>query len=213
MLTLYTTALSANGRKTMAVARYLNLPIEQRIVNVYAGEGQDERYRKINPWGKVPTLVDGEFVLWESNAILMHMSEAHGNYVLSSKDAYKRADILRWLFWESSHWQPILTRIMVQKVAQSLIETSNSKQLSIKWQDVELESHLKVLESNLEVNNFVCGDELTIADFSIAGMTTYFPVCDFPYSNYPAIANWIERLNKISSWSITEDPLWSKANR
>lgn len=94
MLVLYTTAISANGRKALAVAKHLELNIDVRSVDVYRGEGRTADYLKINPSGKVPTLVDEEFILWESNAILVHLAEAHGNFVLSSRDNMTRADIL-----------------------------------------------------------------------------------------------------------------------
>ena len=57
MPTLYTTAVSANGRKALAVARHLSVDIEVRSVNVYRGEGQADWYLRVNPRGKVPTLV------------------------------------------------------------------------------------------------------------------------------------------------------------
>ena len=61
MLTLYITALSANGRKVLAVCRQLELEPEIRDVNVYRGEGRTAEYLAVNPSGKIPTLVDGDF--------------------------------------------------------------------------------------------------------------------------------------------------------
>lgn len=106
MLTLYTTPLSANGRKVLAVSHELALSPEVRLVNVYAGEGRTPEYLAINPSGKMPTLVDGAFVLSESNAILQYLCEAHGDFRLGSRDPEGRARIAQWLFWESAHWQP-----------------------------------------------------------------------------------------------------------
>ncbi len=72
-------------------------------MNVYRGEGRAPEFLAKNPWGKVPTLVDGDFVLWESNAILLYASEAHGEDRLWSREPRERADISRWVFWESAH--------------------------------------------------------------------------------------------------------------
>jgi glutathione S-transferase len=102
MLTLYSTALSANGRKVLAVSRHLELDIEVRLVNVYRGEGRDAGYLAINPTGKIPTLVDGDLTLYESNAILLYLSEAHAGCRLWSRDPKLRARMARWLFWESA---------------------------------------------------------------------------------------------------------------
>ena len=53
MLTLYTTPLSANGRKVQAAGRHLGLDLEIRLVNVYAGEGRTPEYLRVNPTGKI----------------------------------------------------------------------------------------------------------------------------------------------------------------
>ena len=60
---IYATTLSANGRKVLAVSRQLGLNPEIHDVNVYRGEGRTAQYLAINPSGKIPTLIDGEFVL------------------------------------------------------------------------------------------------------------------------------------------------------
>lgn len=211
MLVLYTTAISANGRKALAVAKHLELNIDVRSVDVCRGEGRTADYLKLNPSGKVPTLVDEEFILWESNAILVHLAEAHGNFVLSSRDNMTRADILRWLFWESSHWQPVVTRVLAARVAQILGLVSNAESRDVFWRDAELVSTLCVLGSILERRQFICGDNVTIADFSVAGMTTYFSATGFPSQEYPAIARWIQRMNEISAWTATLVDPWAQS--
>ena len=86
MLKIYATPLSANGRKVLAVSRHLGLNADIHEVNVYRGEGRTPQYLAINPSGKIPTLIDGEFVLTESNAILLYLAEAHGANRLWSRD-------------------------------------------------------------------------------------------------------------------------------
>ena len=107
--TLYATPLSANGRKVLAVSQHVGLTPEIRLVDVYRGEGRTAEYLAINPSGKIPALVEGDFTLTESNAILQYLCEAHGDCRLWSREAKARGAIARWLFWESAHWQPVLT--------------------------------------------------------------------------------------------------------
>ena len=76
MLTLYTTPLSANGRKMLALSRELGLRPQIRRVDVYRGEGRTPEYLAINPSGKIPTLVDGDLTLCESDAIGLYLCEA-----------------------------------------------------------------------------------------------------------------------------------------
>src|SRR4051812_35031274 len=102
MLTLYATPLSANGRKVLAVCHHLGIEPEIIVTNVYQGEGRAPEYLAINPSGKIPTLIDGDFTLSESNAILQCLSEAHGDFQLWFREPRRRADVSRWLFWEAS---------------------------------------------------------------------------------------------------------------
>ena len=85
-LCLYTTALSANGRKVLALVEHLGLDAEIRETNVYAGAGQTESYLAINPQGKIPTLVEGDFRLSESNAILQYLADRHPERRLLDRD-------------------------------------------------------------------------------------------------------------------------------
>jgi len=208
MATLYTTAVSANGRKALALAKQLALDVEVVSVNVYRGEGSAAAYRALNPWGKVPTLVDGELVLWESNAILVYLSEACADFALSVRSHKGRANILRWMFWEASHWQPMLTRVLAPRVAQILFPETGVAPARVVWDDPQLERMLRVLDAVFERDPFVCGPQLSIADFSIAGMTTYFRATGFPEGDYPMIAAWLGRMNQLPGWLATEVEPW-----
>ncbi len=210
MLTLYSTPLSANGRKVLAVARQLEVKANVRLVNVYRGEGRTAQYLSINPTGKIPTLVDGDLTLFESNAILQYLSEAYGDYRLWSRDAKERARIARWLYWESAHWQPILTRILSPCVGHRLLPdivprpsgTSN-------WDAAELPALFNVLDPVLKHSPFLVGEEVSIADFAVAGMVTYFSAARFPFERYEPFAEWYGRIGKLEGWQATQDALWT----
>jgi glutathione S-transferase len=210
MPTLYTTALSANGRKPLAVANHLAIDVTVTSVNVYQGEGQADWYLAVNPWGKVPTLVDGELVLWESNAILVYMSEVYGDFALLSRDGRQRADILRWLFWESSQWQPVLNRVLAPRVRQLLFPDASAPPAVVAWHDTELERLMKVLGTVVDARGFICGSGVSLADFAIAGMTTYFPAADFPEHDYPSVAAWLRRMAEVEAWESTLVDPWRR---
>ena len=212
MLTLYTTPISANGRKVLALVQHLALPVRLTTVNVYQGEGQTATFRAINPSGKVPALVDGDFVLTESNAILAYLSECYGDFSLSSRSHARRADILRWMFWESSHWQPVLTRFLAPRVRQILFPNESTLRAETEWQHAELVTLLSQLEAALVERPFLCG-EMSIADFSIAGMTTYFQATAFPSDRYPALAAWRARMDAVPAWASTACEPWTTAAR
>lgn len=206
---IYTSLLSANGRKPVAVCRYLELEPDIEEIDVYAGEGESAHYLTINPLGKIPTLVDNDVALFESNAILQYIAERYGNYKLLSHNPAKRAKINQWMFWESSHWQPILTQILSGHVAATLFSSHQHNTIDApNWQDVELTRHLQLLEKALMRSKFLCGDFVTLADFSVADMTTYFKATHFPFTRYPALAKWYQRMNELDCWRNTYASPW-----
>jgi glutathione S-transferase len=139
----------------------------------------------------------------------VYLSEFHGNYSLSSTDKYTKTNILKWLFWESSHWQPTLNRVLAPRVGQVLFDRNNSEIVAANWEDPELVILLDYLESLLSTQHFINSDLLTIADYTVAGMTTYFEACKFPKNAYPAIQSWIERMDDIFSRKSTMNALWT----
>jgi glutathione S-transferase len=209
MLKIYATPLSANGRKVLAVSRHLGLNAEIHDVNVYRGAGRDPEYLAINPSGKIPTLVEGEFVLAESNAILLYLAEAHGANELWSGESKQRSRIAQWLFWESAHWQPTLIALLSELVGHRLLpERIPKPQHAPDWRSAPVQPILKTLETGLSANAFLTGTTATIADFAVAGMTTYFRAADFPFQHFPNIAAWQARIESFESWRGTQSPLW-----
>ncbi len=210
MLKLYTTPLSANGRKVLAVSRELRLRPEIHLIDVYRGEGRTAEYLALNPSGKTPTLVDDDFILTESNAILIYLAEAHGGYRLWSRDAQPRSQIARWLFWESAHWQPALIASLTDLVGHRLLpERIPPPRVVPDWNSGLLQPLFKTLEATLSSQSFLAGSDATIADFSVAGMTTYFRAAKFPFHAFPAVFRWCAQIEALESWRATATALWS----
>ena len=209
MLTLYTTPLSANGRKVLAVSHELGLSPEIQLVNVYRGEGRTPEYLAINPFGKIPTLVDGDLTLFESNAILLYLCEAHGDYRLGSREPVQRARIAQWLFWESAHWQPSITPLLSAFVGHRLLpDVLPAPDREPDWSDEPFRSQLASLEAHLAQAPYLVGDELTLADFSVAGMLGYFRAAGFDWDAHPPVADWYARIEARESWRATRTPPW-----
>lgn len=212
MLKIYATPLSANGRKVLAVTRELAANAQIHLVNVYRGEGRTADYLAINPSGKIPTLVDGDFILFESNAILIYLAQGCGNGRLWSSDPQGRARIAQWLFWESAHWQPTLAALLSEQVGHRLLPQVISPPRSAPdWNSASLQPLLKTLETALRAEAFLTAAHPTIADFSVAGMCTYFRVAGFPFHDFPAISRWYVQIEALDSWRATQSPLWAAA--
>jgi len=210
-LKLYSSLLSANGRKVLAVCCALEIDITIEEVNVYAGQGNSLEYLKINPLGQIPVLSDAHIRLSESNAVLIYLSEKYGNMSLYSSIPERRAEINKWLFWESSQWQPLLTTIMAKEIGHKLLpELLDAPQSKPDWNNEQITMQCRYLESVLSEREWLAGDELSLADFSVAAMSTYFKTASFPYNTYPRIAAWLDRLSENEAWQKTEHSLWQQ---
>src|ERR1044071_5323566 len=98
---LYGFPPSPNTWKVRAVAAYLGIPLELELVDLT--KPRTAAYLAINPTGRTPTLVDGDFTLWESNAIMQYVASQTTNS-LWPNDPRVRADITRWQCWQLAHW-------------------------------------------------------------------------------------------------------------
>ena len=121
MPTLYAAPISANARKPLALIDHLGLEVEIRTINVNRGEGQQPAFLANNPDGQIPVLVDGEFVLRESNTILCYLDIGAGATEPAGSDPKDRAELLQWLFWEASAWQPAIVEVLCAHVAHRLL--------------------------------------------------------------------------------------------
>jgi glutathione S-transferase len=209
MFTLYTTPLSANGRKVVATCRQLGLAPEIVDVDVYRGEGQAAGYLAVNRSGKIPVLVEGALTLPESNAILTYVAEAHGDGRLGMRDARGRAEAARWMFWEASQWQPALIALLAPYVGHYLRTRTLPAEIDVSWDDARFQRLAHELDAHLAGRSFLVGDELTVADFSVAGLMMYVRLARFPFDAFPGIRAWFERIEGTEGWRATGAGPWA----
>ena len=190
---LYTNLFSPNARKVHAVAHELGIDLETQTVDLRAGEQRTPEYLALNPNGKVPTLVDGDTVLWESNAIMCYLA-GKGDTELWPKSA-KRYDILRWMFWESNH----LTNARDRLFGQKFFSGGNPDEQIIERATKDFRKYAEVLDAHLANNTYVTGDTLTLADFAIGVDFGYAVPLDLPLDGLDNIARWWASLSATDS--------------
>src|SRR3984893_7473354 len=100
---LYGFPPSPNTWQVRALAAHLGVPLELEFVDLSKGASRTAAFLALNPTGRTPVLVDGDFNLWESNAILQYIA-AKTKTPLWPDDVRSRADITRWQCWELAHW-------------------------------------------------------------------------------------------------------------
>src|SRR5262245_3171185 len=101
---LYVNLLSPNVRRVRLTAALLGLRLDETALDFTKGEQKTPQYLALNANGAVPTLVDGDFVLKESRAIIPYLDSIKPESGLLPTDGRARADVTRWQFWDASHF-------------------------------------------------------------------------------------------------------------
>ncbi len=200
---LYGFPPSPNTWKVRAVAAYLGLPLELEFVDLTKGASHTPAYLALNPTGRTPTLVDGDFTLWESTAILQYVASRTDNS-LWPKDDRKRADIMRWQSWGLAHLgseacQPLTFQRLVKK----FVNMGPPDEAVVAKAIEAFNREVAVLDRHLSKNKYLVGDALTLADFSIAAQFTYAKETDMPLAAYPQAQQWFERVWALPCWRET----------
>lgn len=197
---LYTNLFSPNARKVHAVAHELGIHLDTHTVDLRGGEQRTPEYLAINPNGKVPSLVDGETTLWESNAIICYLA-GKGDTELWPKSA-TRYDILRWMFWESNHFTAAINRIIGEK----LFRRENPNQDIIDEALKDFRKYGAVLDGALHGHHFLIGNTLTLADFAVGVGLGYTDICELPLDEFAHVKRWWEALSDTPAGKVLLPP-------
>ena len=103
VLQVYLDPCTINSRKVLAGLDLVGTKFDLHHIDFFKGGQKDPEFAKINPCCTVPAAVDGDLILTESNAILQYAADEAGSKAYPV-DRKQRAEVNRWLFWESSVW-------------------------------------------------------------------------------------------------------------
>jgi glutathione S-transferase len=118
----------------------------------------------------MPTLEDDGIVLWESNAILFYMASKRPGSGVWPSDLKGQADVLRWLFWESAHWDAeSCGMVAYEKGSKDVLGLGPPDPAFIARGEQNFSRFAAVLNDSLKGKTWVLGNRLTLADFSIGG--------------------------------------------
>lgn len=159
-------------------------------VNILAGENLHPDFLRLNPAGKLPVLVDGDFVLTESAAIVMYLAEKYGDKGLMPADLKERAQAYRWSLFAVTELEQPLWRI-----AKHTFLYPEDKRLpeDIALAREEFAAMAAVLDRHMDGRAFIVGDNITVADC----VTAY--VLDWGNENgligsFPNLKAYLERM-------------------
>ena len=203
---LYSHPISTNSRKVRLVAAHLGLALEERTIDLRAGEQRSPEFLARNPNGKVPVLEDDGFHLWESNAICQYLAaQVPGNSLLPT-DARARADVTRWQSWELAHLGPAVAKVVYQKMIKPLLGQGAPDAAQVKLGEEEFARFAAILNGHLEGRPYLVGQGPTIADFTVAPAVALSERAGLNPRQYRHIAAWLDRLAELDAWKRTEPP-------
>jgi len=187
MITIYGDPTSGNCLKVKWTAERLAIPFTWIDVEVVRSETRTPEFLAMNPAGQVPTvkLADGR-ILAQSNAILLHLAESSA---LIPADAYDRAKMLEWLFWEQYSHEPYVAVARFQMKHLGKPRSEVDPKIFQRG-----EAALRRLDEALAGRDFLVGEALTLADIALVAYTRYAADAGFELSDYPAVEAWVGRV-------------------
>lgn len=158
MIRLLGRKTSGNVQKVVWLLEELGLPYQREDYGRQFGNTGDADYLRLNPNGKVPTLVDGEHVVWESNTILRYLCGKAGSELLPG-DPAARSHVERWMDWQLAAVNPLYIAIFRESK-----KPAEERGPSLQKDGEELGEQLAILDGHMEGSTWVAGDSMSVAD-------------------------------------------------
>jgi GST-like protein len=166
-------------------------PVEIRTVDISKREQFSEAFTAVNPNQKIPGLVDGEQTVMESCAILLYLAEKFPTCLLPQDES--RFEVIQWLFWQAANLGPVFgnklsyTRYMDDIAAEQ-------KAHPLERFNNEAQRLLRVLDTQLQGRDFICGDSFTIADIACYPWVRGWKWSKINITGHANVVAWVDRV-------------------
>jgi glutathione S-transferase len=186
---IYGDSISGNCLKVKWVADLLGRSYDWIEVDVVRAETRTTEFMAMNPAGQVPAVIlDDGRPLAQSNAIILHLAEGAD---LIPNDAYERARMLEWMFWEQYSHEPYVA------VARFQVKYQGRAPADLDPKIVERgRGALQRLEDGLAGSAFLVGERLSLADVALVAYTRVADEGGFVLSDYPRVQAWVGRVEQ-----------------
>jgi glutathione S-transferase len=168
----------------------LGVPFEAISVDLRAGAHRRPEFLALNPAGKVPVLVDGDFVLTESIAIVLYLAEQHPSHGLYPAEPRQRAEVQRWLLFAATELEQPLWRIARHT---ALYPEDRRLLADVVLASEDFRAMAGVLERHMQEREFVVGDRVTVADFVLAYTLDWANEVKL-LAGFPELSAYMERM-------------------
>ena len=201
---VYADPITINCRKVLAGLDLMNAPYELMHVDYFKGQQKEEPYLSINPNASIPAMVDGDLVLWESNAIMQYAADKVGADAAYPRDLKARADVNRWLFWESASWFPACYGYLVENCVKPLLGGAPDTAV-MQAQAASFHKLAGILDRRLAAHQWVAGTASpTIADIALAAPMHLHGWQQLPLNDHTNLKRWmLQGVEQLPSWDKT----------
>jgi glutathione S-transferase len=186
-MTIYGDSISGNCLKVKFVADRLGLPYDWVETSVLKKQTRTPEFLALNPAGQVPLAVfadDGP--LAQSNAIILHLAQ---NTDLIPADAFDRALMYQWLFWEQYSHEPALAMLRFQRLYLKKPDSEIDPALVARCGKV-----LALMDGHLAGAHYFVGEKISLADIALVAYTRFAHDAALDLAQYPNVRAWVRRV-------------------
>jgi glutathione S-transferase len=198
-----------SAHKACAVARYLKAPVEFVHLDPAKGGHRSPQMLALNPNAKVPTLVDGDQIVTESDAIICYLSD-RVDAGLWPQDRAGQLEIIRWFSWNAMHFGNAAGTLYFEHIIRPRFNIGSRDPAAVENALTEFRRFAAVLDAHLAERNWVLGDALSVADFSLATPLPYAKAAQIPLDEFANVKRWHDQLCAFDGWRHPF-PVMSKA--
>jgi len=179
---------SGNTQKVLWCCDELSLAYEREDVGRGFGRNDEPAYLAMNPNGRVPTIVDDGFVLWESNAIVRYLCSKHGMGRLCPTDPQQRADMERWMDWQQTTLRPRFHALF------DALKDTPSDDAALDTLKKAMDDAWSILDAQLARRRFVADVDLTMADIPFCYIVNRWYMLPIEHRGLTNVKAWYDRL-------------------
>ncbi|MDF2698298.1 MAG: glutathione S-transferase domain protein, partial [Labilithrix sp.] len=206
---LHFSPVSTASRPIVLFCAEEKIPYEPIVVDLMTGEHMKEPFLKLNPSHMVPVLEDGDFVLTESSAILKYIAEKFDKAAYP-KDLKKRARVNERMDWiNANFYREWAYHLVYPQIFPNHVRKPDvAHTATITWGKEKTEHWLEILDKNIiGSHKYICGDEITIADYFAAEVFSCGALIGATFTKYPNVDRWMKTMRALPNWSKVNEAI------
>ena len=201
---LHGSLMSSNTRRVALVFTHLGIPYDLVPLDLRSPNDR-AKLVALNPNNKIPVLEHGDFLLWESHAIMQYVCALAANgESIYPRDPRGRADVDRWLFWHNAHIAPPLGGLGWENTWKKYVTGEGPDGSQVSRHEATFHLGARVVEGHLAKRTWLCGEGMTIADLSLAATVANGVLYRAPLDPYPNVRSHLDRVRKLPAWKATD---------